>query len=145
MPTFIEEDMLQKITQHCQGRFYWSPCIKMFRREFLIENQIKFPRMAYYEDLVFCFKCLCLAKNYVRVPNVANIIRIRHNSASQQTGEPQQVLERWLNVVIEGTKTIDEFMNVELGHVPCLCVLRDFHENNIFIIYTYYLKFLYIF
>ena len=110
-PTFVEEDMSQRMNQHCQGRFYWSPCIKMFRREFLIENQIKFPRMAYYEDLVFCFKCLCLAKNYVRVPNVANIIRIRQNSASQQTGEPQQILERWLNVVIEGTKTIDEFMN----------------------------------
>ena len=110
-PTFVEEDMSQRMNQHCQGRFYWSPCIKMFRREFLIENQIKFPRMAYYEDLVFCFKCLCLAKNYVRVPNVANIIRIRQNSASQQTGEPQQILERWLDVIIEGTKTIDEFMN----------------------------------
>ena len=108
--TFITEDMTKRIRQHVDKRFFWSPWGRFFRRDFLIDNRIEFPAMVYYEDLIFCFKCLCLAKKYVRVPNVVNIIRVRPNSASSQSGAPQKVLADWLNLVIEGMKALDNFM-----------------------------------
>lgn len=112
--SFVKETMLEtsdpveRIKRHCRKKFYWSPCIKAFRREFLIDNGIEFPAIPYYEDLIFCFKSLCLAKNYVRAPFVVNIIRVRPNSASKGGGE--RVLDKWLKVFVEGFNEMDRFM-----------------------------------
>ncbi|MBR1398298.1 MAG: glycosyltransferase family 2 protein [Selenomonadaceae bacterium] len=107
----IETQELNKRLQlFCQRRFNWSSCNKFFKREFLIKNKIEFPRMPYSEDLPFCFKSLCLAKNYVRIPNVFYKCRYRQGSLQHRSISAEQIIKIYLNVLIEGTQILDKFM-----------------------------------
>ncbi len=144
-------DLSERIRLHCKKRFYWSPCIKTFRRDLLIDNKIEFTDIPYYEDLIFCFKCLCHSKRYVRVPYVVNIIRVRPNSASKIGGGDSAIFTKWLKVFIDGINAMDEFMrrfdffkqNPKLRHKElqffterCFetigAVLKDHPEHEIF-------------
>ena len=55
----------------------------MFRRDFLIDNNIFFPEMKYAEDMIFCFACLFKAKNYVIVPGGGYMVRITASSLTR--------------------------------------------------------------
>ncbi len=103
-------DLSERLRLHCKKRFYWSPCIKTFRRDLLIDNHIEFTDIPYYEDLIFCFKCLCYSKKYVRVPYVVNIIRVRANSMSKLGGGDSAIFTKWLKVFVDGINAMDEFM-----------------------------------
>ena len=108
--TVETDDLAERIKLHCKKRFYWSPCIKTFRRDLIVDNGIEFTDIPYYEDLIFCFKCLCLSKKYVRVPYVVNIIRVRQDSASKIAGGDNKIFSKWLKVLVDGTNAMDEFM-----------------------------------
>lgn len=108
--TVETDDLTERLKLHCKKRFYWSPCIKTFRRDLLIDNGIEFTDIPYYEDLIFCFKCLCLSKKYVRAPYVVNIIRVRSDSMSKINGGDNLIFTRWLKVFIDGINAMDEFM-----------------------------------
>ena len=108
--TVETDDLAERIKLHCKKRFYWSPCIKTFRRDLIVDNGIEFPNIPYYEDLIFCFKCLCLSKKYVRVPYVVNIIRVRQDSMSKIGGGDNKIFTKWLKVFVEGINAMDEFM-----------------------------------
>ena len=96
------------------------PWGKFYRRNFLIENKIFFPDMAFTEDLVFCFQCLCFANNYLRVPFVTNIYRMNQNSISKKVMLPEDGVKFWLSSITEGVSLIYKFMNE----------LKSFRENS---------------
>ena len=107
-------DLNDRIGRYTLNQFGWLPWGKFFRRDFLTENKIEFPQLALSEDMIFCFKCLCLAKNYVRVPFAANIHRFRIGSASQHVSRTlSESLQRWLSVILPGAEILDDFMNGE--------------------------------
>ena len=109
-PRLEPEELATRMKDYVDGKFFWLPWGKLFRRNFLLDNRIDFPRMQFSEDMVFCFKCLCLAKNYLRVPFVANIHEIRSDSASKKSMSSSEGVVRWLNVVTAGSKSLDDFM-----------------------------------
>ena len=109
--TVETDDLSERLKLHCKKRFYWSPCIKTFRRDLLIDNGIEFPDIPYYEDLIFCFKVLCCSKKYVRAPYVVNIIRVRSDSMSKIGGGDSKIFTRWLKVFVDGINAMDEFMS----------------------------------
>ncbi len=74
-PTLETENLHERIRRDMAGKFFILPWGKFYRRDFLLENKIEFPQMRFAEDLTFCFKCLCLAKKYLRIPHVTNIRR----------------------------------------------------------------------
>ena len=88
------------------GKYFWFPWGKCYKRKFLIENKIDFPQMRFAEDMVFCFKCLCFAKNYLRVPHVVIIKRVLEGSASHNYD-----LQTWFIVVTKVLNIMDEFMS----------------------------------
>ncbi len=110
-PTIETDDLSERLRLHCKKRFYWSPCIKTFRRDLLIDNGIEFPDIPYYEDLIFCFKVLCCSKKYVRAPYVVNIIRARAESMSRIGGGDSGIFTKWLKVFIDGINAMDNFMS----------------------------------
>ena len=62
--------------------------------------------------MIFHFKCLCLAKNYVRIPNIAYIYRKdRKNSASHVDAENEKLIELWLKIMIDGVNILSDFMD----------------------------------
>lgn len=57
-----------------------SPCLAVYRREFLQENGILFPAGHYYEDNFFALQCMYHARFVICVQNQLYIRRYRENS-----------------------------------------------------------------
>ena len=109
-PTVETNDIGRRIEGFCARRFNWSSCLKLFRREFLQKNKLEFPSLPYSEDMPFCFKCLCLAKTYVRVPNVFYKCRYRSGSLQHRSVTPEQLIKTYLTVIVDGVQVLDQFM-----------------------------------
>ena len=110
-PTLESEDISERIRRDMAREFFILPWGKIYRRDFLLENKIAFPQMRFAEDVTFCFKCLCLAKNYVRIPHVTNIHRYRKGSAAQMIPvTKREGLRVWLNILTKNISMLDEFM-----------------------------------
>ena len=108
-----EPDELRERIRHCTAaQFFYFPWGKLYRREFLIENKIDFPQMRLSEDLTFCFKCLCLAKKYIRIPYVTNIRRLGRISASVfLCNSSQDGIRSWLKNSGKNINILDECMS----------------------------------
>lgn len=110
-PTFEPYDLREKLQRCIGGKFIWMPWSKLYRRDFLIENRIDFPDMKLTEDLVFCFRCLCFAKNYLRVPHVTNIYRMNQSSVSKKIMTSADGVKLWLSSITEGINRIFAALN----------------------------------
>ena len=106
VPTLESNDLGERINRYVRMKFFWLPWGKFYRRDFLIANKIDFPQVRFSEDMVFCFKCMCLAEKYLRVPDITNIHRVIASSASKQNYEVSVALEVMTKVIAE----VDEFM-----------------------------------
>ena len=111
MPTFEPDDLRERIRRCIEGRFIWMSCGKFFRRDLLLENKIEFPNMPLAEDLIFTFKCLLCAKNYVRVPFATFIYRLHRSSASKRMATLQDGVKTWLSLITNGLSLIAKFMD----------------------------------
>ena len=108
--TFETKDLIERIKRYHQKYFFWPPWGKFFRRDFLMKNNIDFPTMKMSEDMIFCFKCLALAKNYVRIPQITYIYRERQGSFMRSQSNAETEMNKWLKVIVEGFKNLDDFM-----------------------------------
>ena len=106
-PTLETFDIGERVSDFINKRYLWWGCNKLFRREFLLKNDIKFSNMTAFEDLIFSFMCVVCAKNYVRVPFTNYHYRIRKNSLSHKGLDG---VEKSLNL-IEAVKNLDGFMS----------------------------------
>ncbi len=107
----VTDNLADRLKMFCKKNFTWSCWNKFFRRDFLIKNKIEFANIPYSEDFSFCFKSLFLAKKYVRIPNIFYMYRNRIGSIQHRTLTAEQIIKIYLNVIIEGTKVLDGFMN----------------------------------
>ena len=103
----IEDNLASKY-----GGLVWN---KIFRRKFLIKNEIKFPAITVTEDHIFSTLALVYAKNYVRVASIGYHYRRRSDSATQSI----PYVERRLLDMIEGVYYFD----------TCLKKHKFFMEN----------------
>lgn len=109
--TIETNDLGRRLDKFSARQFNWSSCLKFFRRDFLIRNRIEFPSLPYSEDMPFSFKCLCLAKTYVRVPNIFYECRYRAGSLQHRNVTPEQLIKIYLTVIVEGVQILDKFMD----------------------------------
>ena len=107
----VSSDLKERVKAFSAKAFIWSCWNKLFRRDFLISNKIEFATITYSEDMPFCFKALCLAKKYVRVPNVFYMYRYRQGSIQHRSVTAEQLIKMYLEVLVEGTKVFDDFMS----------------------------------
>ena len=106
VPTLESNDLSERVNRYLRGKFFWLPWGKLYRRDFLIKNKIDFPQVRFSEDMVFCFKCMCLAEKYLRVPDITNIHRVLETSTSRRTYEVRVALEVMTKIIAE----VDKFM-----------------------------------
>lgn len=78
------ENIGERIVRFINYRTLWWGINKLFRRDFLVKNNIQFPLITAWEDLVLNFHALLRAKIYVRVPEVVYCYRIRQGSLSHK-------------------------------------------------------------
>lgn len=105
-PTLVTSDIGERVTDFIHKRYLWWACNKLFRRQFLLDNKIKFPEVHFFEDMLFAFMCLVTAKNYVRVPFVSYYYRMREDSLSHQVTDYLRVANNLCDIV----KDADDFM-----------------------------------
>ena len=113
-PTLDTDDIAQRVIRFCQRGYMWNIWNKLYRRDFLIENQIEFINARTVEDMVFMFSSLCCAKNYVRIPDIFYIYRQNPNSITHSNLTPEQQIKRFVPSLARGIKALDKF----LGRLP---------------------------
>ena len=79
----ISSDPMVRFRSYLKESYQWNVWNKLYRRTFLLENDLHFGEMRLAEDQVFCFACLLYAKNYVQMPGEFYIYRIAENSLSR--------------------------------------------------------------
>lgn len=110
-PILEPTDLRERIKRDIEKKFFILPWGKCYRRNFLLQNKIDFPQLRYAEDVTFCFKCLCLAKNYLRIPHMTNVRRGLTNSTSKNiVSTPNDGLRPWLKILFLNMRILYEFM-----------------------------------
>lgn len=98
----------------------WLP-FKVFRRDFLIENEIKFIDFNYFEDLDFVIRALCKAEKVQSLDD--NLYFYRQNLQSTTNSIPQNFLkgyEFYMSYIYIGQRLIElskEIPNVKLSGI----------------------------
>ena len=126
----------EKISRYLEGKIFCVPWGNLYKRNFLIENKIKFPELQFGEDGIFSFKVFCLAENYVRVPFVTNIHRIREDSLGRKILDTDEGFHLLLNYCLNVCEELENFSNkIKIDKKNFVAVVENF-LNDIFETFT---------
>lgn len=114
-PTVISDKVEDRISDLQNLKFLWNLWSQLVRRDFLIENNIKFMN-AMGQDFL-CTACIvCTVKKFVRVPNVINYYRVRRESTYHSSINPNDtrpVIKKWFNALNVGISHMDKFLDTQ--------------------------------
>ena len=109
-------DVDKRIKFFYQKRFLWWACSKLFKRDFLIANDIKFVDIIGAEDMLFTLYCLFCSKNFVRIPDVIYVYRENPNSVMRKNDNLQNYIHKWGSSLRKGIYALNSFMdNIEVN------------------------------
>ena len=135
-PTFETENLFERYFSFINRRFMWNVWNEFYNRDFLVKNNITFPKMPNNEDQIFVFNSIFHAKRYVRIPNVFYIYRLRDNSVSHGNLETlEEHFKKWLTVISVGVESISRIMNeidFFVQNQQCQVGVIDFFTLDIF-------------
>ena len=112
-PTFETQDLSKRIVNWINRGYNWESVTMFCKRIFLAANQINFPRLTTYEDMIFSFAVLCRAEKFLRVPNVTYVYRQRADSLSHKQMPAAEAFHKWLRVLNDGLNEFANFMASE--------------------------------
>ena len=108
----IDDDLAWRVENLAAGNFLDTVSLRLFRRDFLLENKIFFPsNVARCEDVVWKYAGLFLAKRIVHLPLVNYFYRMAPNSLTRQKRTPAEYINSRMTTIIDGIKWIDDFMS----------------------------------
>lgn len=110
-PTLETENIDERVEKFLAHQCKWPPWGKFLRRDFLIDNNIKFPRMKISEDIIWTFELACLAKRRLRIPTPLYVQRLNEDSMTRRIRSPKEELIFWINPLINGADCLEQFMN----------------------------------
>ena len=95
-PILEPYDISARVKSFTNKNTFWTSWLSFYRRDFLIGNEIFFPKMLKSEDASFILSCFLLAKKFLRVPNAVYINRPRAGSISK-SDENDLSVEKYLH------------------------------------------------
>lgn len=115
-PIFETTNLEQRIVYWINLGYNWESVTMFCKRNFLIANQIKFPKLMNSEDRVFSFQLLCSAKKFLRIPNCTYIYRQRAESVSKKIfTDFAQHFNKWFYVMRDELNELEKIMeDIEL-------------------------------
>ena len=117
-PIFDTQNLKERVTKLTQNRFWWAPWSHLIRREFILENDLEFPKLNIADDLLFTIFAYCLAEKVVIIPDVLYVWRTLDNSnsrANQTNTQVEKFIHRRVNDTFLGIQILDDFTkNFEL-------------------------------
>lgn len=109
-PMLETDNLAKRVQMFYQGRFFGWVHNKIYRRDYIMERNLKFDNLLTSEDIVFYFKVVCTAPRIVRVPNIIYIYRHNPNSITRKMVSIEASLHALTHLMIEGSKVMDDFM-----------------------------------
>ena len=110
-PTFESADIGERVEKFLQTGYGWAPWSKFVRRDLLVANKIFFPRVTIAEDVLWSFKVICAAKQFLRVSTPLYIHRERKTSWSRIQRSPADEVKFWLDPLVKGLAYLNDFMD----------------------------------
>ena len=118
-PTFETNDLAARTDRFLRSAIGNPPWTKFLRRDFLVDNGIKFPAVRISEDIIWTFKIVCLAKKILHVPTLLYVYRDTAASMVRRTRPLDDEIKFWLSPLISGVDCLNEFMDgIELFNRP---------------------------
>lgn len=106
----LDEDLLTRVTDLVKSQYYHAPWRSFSRRTFLIENELYFPNMSPYEDIVWNYALFIYTKRFLRVPTPIYFYRDNEHSTLRREKTVEQNIKFYLNPIILGLKSLDKFI-----------------------------------
>ena len=110
-PVLETDNLAERVQMFCRSRLFGWVHNKLYRRDFIMERDLRFDKLLTSEDIVFYFKVICTAPRIVRVPNIIYIYRHNPNSITRKMVSIEQSLHALTHLMIEGSKVMDDFMS----------------------------------
>ena len=108
---FLNPSLHERIELFRNFEISWNIWGKLFRRDFLESNQIiEFESIPFVDDLIFVFKCICQAKQYIELNDSLYIYRL-HPDATTHKIFDRDFFERVLKSNMIGLKLLESFMS----------------------------------
>jgi len=133
----LSDDMMHRFEYWKKEAYHWAVWNKLYRRTYLLENNIHFGDMKLAEDLTFCFGCLFHAKKYVIMPGNFYLYRMAETSLCRGS-DYTKLLDRALFSVLNAA----DIMNANMKgiaffeeHAECAREAIDFVITNLETIY----------
>lgn len=109
-PTLLTNDLAQRVTDFGEKWLQWVIWNQLIRREFLIENDIRFVSI-YSEDMIFNMCELCTAKRYVVLPNIIYFWRQHTDSKVAEKLNLPKTIHKYTATLKHGMQYLDEFLS----------------------------------
>ena len=107
----LDKDYLTRVKELATNKYYHAPWRSFSRREFLVANELYFPNIRPYEDIVWNYALLIYAKRFLRVPTALYFYRDNENSMLRTEKSAAQNAKFYLNPIILGLKSLDDFIS----------------------------------
>ena len=108
----LDDNLIWRLQKPLNYRFFNVPCLRLFRRTFLIENEIFFPEnIAGCENIVWKHGFLLLAKRIVHSRDILNFCRSSDELFNSQEKSDAQCIDYIMKTVFCGMQWINEIMN----------------------------------
>ena len=108
-PTLLNDDMNARLERWLKHGCHWAVWNQIYKREFLIDNDINFAKMKLAEDLLFSLTCLFTAKRYVLIPGYWYIYRPSASSLSR-SGDSLKGTLKALDSQLRGLEAIHKLI-----------------------------------
>ena len=110
-PKLETHDLSVRIKKFLSRQYKWPPWGKFLRRDFLINNVIKFPQMQISEDGTWTLELVCLSKKFLYVPSPLYVQRRNSSSMTRLLRSPEQEIIFRTSPLINGMEHLEKFMS----------------------------------
>lgn len=111
-PTFMSDNVGERLDIFAAGKFDWSTCNNFIRRDLVERYNLTIPTIKICEDGIFSIYLLSLAEKILRVPNVFYVYRKRHGSLSRiNSASIESELKRWGSLFFQGFAMLEKFFS----------------------------------
>lgn len=110
-PTLETTDLVKRMKKMFATNYGWAPWIKFLRRDFLLSNDINFPKLRISEDVIWTMELVFLAERWLYFPERLYTYRTSNNSMMRSRRSPEEEIKFWLDPLIKGVDYLDEFMD----------------------------------
>ena len=109
-PTLLDEDLAKRATDFARKWLTWNIWLQLIRRDFVIENQLRFVGVV-MDDMLFTICEICSAKKYLVVPNVIYMHRVRPDSLLwQDSDKAEKFIHSRMTMLKEGISYLDKYL-----------------------------------